>query len=73
VKKYEAFVSQIELITPAHAGHVFALTVTKADPSISGLVVDYDDPRLPIEEHLKRKDGKETIDYTQHSVDTKSD
>jgi hypothetical protein len=56
------------MITPATAGNAYAQSVTSADRSLSGLVVDYDDPRLPIPEHAKRKTDK-AVDYTVHSVE----
>ena len=70
MEKYEKFVAQVEMITPAVAGNAYAQTVTKCDANISGLVLDYDDPRLPIAEHLKRDNVNQPIDYRKHSVET---
>jgi hypothetical protein len=58
--------SGLDLITPTTAGNVYAQTITKGDASLSGLVVDYDDPRLPIAEELKRKVAAK-YDYTKHT------
>ncbi|EXJ92914.1 hypothetical protein A1O3_01470 [Capronia epimyces CBS 606.96] len=65
--KYHDFVSKIELTSPTVAGNAYAQAVTKADPGLSGLLVEYDDPRLPIAEHLKRKSA--AVDYTKASAE----
>jgi len=70
VRKYEDFTRQIEFITPARAGYTFAVAVTGVHHSLSGQILDYDDPRLPIKESFKRK-SENAIDYAAHSSDTR--
>lgn len=55
------------MITPSVAGAAYAHAVVNVDMSLSGSDVEYNDPRLPIPDHLKRKDL--AIDYAKHSRD----
>ena len=70
VAKYKKFVDAVEMITPAVAGAAYAHAVVNADASLSGSDVEYNDPRLPIPDHLKMKDL--AIDYTKHSANANS-
>ena len=68
VAKYNEFVRQVPMITPTVAGNAFARTVTSVDASLCGTVLDYDDPRLPLDETAKRVGSAEStghIDYTK--------
>lgn len=69
-KDYEGFVSKVDMVSPETAGNSYAQVLTHIDYELSGLIVDYDDRRLPIEEHLKNKvtDGPRT--YAQYSSQT---
>lgn len=63
---YKKFVDAVEMISPAVAGAAYAHAVVNGDASLSGSDVEYNDPKLPIPDHLKRKDV--AIDYTKHSA-----
>lgn len=54
------------MITPAVAGASYAHAVVKGDATLSGCDMEYNDPRLPITDNLKRTDGP--IDYSKHSA-----
>lgn len=56
------------MITPEIAGNAYARVLIHGGHEVSGLIVDYDDPRLPIEEHLKQKGSKGPRNYTQYSA-----
>jgi hypothetical protein len=64
VDKYNEFVGQLVMITPAVAGNAYARTVTAGSSDLSGLTVDYDDHRLPIADELKAKNGNGAVNYT---------
>ncbi|KAH7019578.1 hypothetical protein EDB80DRAFT_561303 [Ilyonectria destructans] len=68
IRHYEDFVSKIDMITPEVAGNAYAQVLIRGDREISGLIVDYDDPRLPIKEHLKRKNKEGSRSYAQYSA-----
>lgn len=68
IRHYEDFVSKIDMITPEVAGNAYAQVLIRGGREISGLIVDYDDPRLPIEEHLKRKNKEGSRSYAQYSA-----
>jgi NAD(P)-dependent dehydrogenase (short-subunit alcohol dehydrogenase family) len=69
--KYRKFVSSVETITPTIAGNAYAQTVTKGDKSLAGLIVEYNDPRLPIADQLKRSNV--AVEYTKYSNDARAD
>ncbi|KAJ5801959.1 uncharacterized protein N7503_004409 [Penicillium pulvis] len=67
-KYYEDFVSKVDMVTPEVIGSIYAQVLTHANSELSGLVIDYDDPQLPVEEHLKRKDRADgPRSYAQYS------
>ncbi|KAL4804823.1 hypothetical protein BDV18DRAFT_161915 [Aspergillus unguis] len=69
VKDFEDFVSKIDMVSPKLVGGIYARLVAHANSELSGLIMDYDDPRLPIEEHLKRKAGADgPRSYAQYSA-----
>ena len=60
------------MVTPHIAGNSYASFLLDPVKALSGLVVDYDDHRLPIDEGLKRKGVQENIDYTKFSAQAAS-
>ncbi|KAM5353700.1 hypothetical protein ACJ41O_000350 [Fusarium nematophilum] len=72
IQDYEDFVSKIPLVTPQVAAHSYAQVLIHKSPALSGLVLDYDDPRLPIEDRFKRKLSEGAVNYTEFSSQTNS-
>lgn len=68
IDHYESFVSKIPLITAKIAATSYAELLLHPNPALSGLVVDYDDHRLPIDDSLKRLGATSNLDYTQFST-----
>jgi hypothetical protein len=45
---YKKFLSGITMTSPAEAANSYAQSVLKADRSIGGLIMEFNDPRLPV-------------------------
>lgn len=71
VKTYKTFTAKVEMITPSVAAMAFVSTVLRAGQELSGVVLDYNDPRLPTPHHIKRKTVPGQIDYSAF-VDNKT-
>jgi hypothetical protein len=55
------------MITPDEAGSVMASVVVLADNGLSGRVFDYNDARLPGNEHMATKKSNEAQDHIKYS------
>lgn len=52
------------MITPEVAGTAYAGALAHSSPELSGVILDYDDPRLPIPDEFKANREGNT-EYTQ--------
>ena len=60
------------MVTPQIASISYASFLLEPVASLSGLVIDYDDERLPIEEKLKRRGAEQVMDYSKFSAQASS-
>ncbi|KAF4474648.1 short-chain dehydrogenase reductase [Fusarium agapanthi] len=71
IQDYEKFVAQIPMALPSVTATSYASALVHRTPELSGVIVDYDDPRLPIDNPLKYKSKQNPTNYAEFSPQVK--